>query len=165
MNIDHVLELRTGSSKISPSFPLQMWSATQSALCIEEKAHRAEHRWVLQLGKPLGNQHMDSQAATLRDSSCLCCATSAAGTQQGRACGHSCARGKIPRAEQGILSWCCLLAVTVQLSKIPQLWKGSTSSGMAGCTYSPPPSASCSAARSQPWQWCGGAGGSYLMPC
>lgn len=96
-----------------------MWSAMQSALCTDEKVHRAKHRWVLQLGKPAGNQHMDPQAATLQDSGCLCCATSALGTPQGRACGHSCARGKFPRAVQGILSWCCLLALTVQLSKIP----------------------------------------------
>lgn len=129
------------------SFPLQLWSAMQFALCTEDKVHGAKHRWVLQLGKPSGNQHMDWQAASPQDSGCLCCATSALGTPA--AVGMwPLAHCKLPCALQGILSWFCLLAVTVQLSKIPQLWKGNTSSRMAGCTYSPPPSASCSAAQS-----------------
>lgn len=45
----------------------------QSASYTVKKVHRAKHRWVLQLGKPAGNQHMDPHAATLQGSGWLCC--------------------------------------------------------------------------------------------
>jgi len=91
--MDLVLGPRAGSSKNLFSFPLQIWRATQSALCTDEEAQETEHRWVLHWGEPAENQHM------------ALCKTRAACSvpplprvpKCQRACGHSCARGKLLR--------------------------------------------------------------------
>lgn len=123
-----------------------MWRAMQSALRREKKADEDEHRCVLHWGEPAEKQHMAPHAAPLQDSGCLCCATSASGTEMPAGMWPQLCPWRAPPVQCKGFEANVGLALTVQLSKIPQLWEGKASSRMDGCNYSPLASPSSPAA-------------------
>jgi len=99
-----------------------------------------------QVGFTLGRTSRKSAHGPLQDSGCLLRATSASGTKMPAGVWPQLCPWQAPPVWFKGFEVNVDLAWSVQLSKIPQLWKGNTSSRMAGCNYSPLASPSSSAA-------------------